>query len=243
MRELKARRYIIAFVLTIAIFSIGILLGVIVSTQRETAISKANAMQKLDYDSLQLQYLFLTASTLDKNCNAMLSALEHSTSQLESSREKLESYIDENDFWDYDALKKDYMLAEIRYWLFAKKANEICKRNNAAVLYFYSNEEDSCRDCNAQGLILTYLKEIFGDKLLIFSIDGDYSEQMIGILRGNYNVTEYPTIVINEDVYVGLQDKEDLYNLICGKYIEDCDDVSVSTSISTSIGDVSRESG
>ena len=82
---------------------------------------------------------------------------------------------------------------------------------------FYETDE-SCFDCSAQGYVLTYLKNVFGDKLLVFSLDVNFDEPMIQILKENYGVEVLPTLIVEDKVLSGLTKKEELIKELCSYY-------------------------
>jgi len=157
--------------------------------------------------------LYLTGRE-EKNCNALLDSLERNIYDLENSRVKLENYIQGSEDVEFGIVKRDYMLTEIRYWLLAREAKKVCPNDIESLLFFYQTDEQ-CSDCSAQGHILTYLKSIFNEKLLIFSLDVDFDEPMIHILKENYNLKEFPSIVLEDKIYTGLTKKEELINDLC----------------------------
>lgn len=219
VRSFRRGRYVVAFLLTLAVFIIGLLLGFFVSDQRSSSITDVSRSQRLDYDSLQLQYLYISSFVQQKNCDAALKALDKSLSDLENTRLKLESYISTpfGGNREFELLKREYILGEVRYWLFLRQTEDICKKDSVSMLYFYSNEE--CPDCGTQGMILTYLKDKFRERLLVFALDYDFAEEpMLGILRDSYNVTSVPTIVIRDRKFEGLKTKEELTSLMCSYY-------------------------
>ncbi|MEM4244705.1 MAG: thioredoxin family protein [Candidatus Nanoarchaeia archaeon] len=220
IRSFRRGRYVIAFFLTSAIFIIGILLGFIIADYRSSDIEDLSKVQRLDYDSLQLQYLYINNFLQQKNCPAAMSALNKNLYDLEMTRLKLESYISNpvgGGSKEFDIVKREYLLAEIRYWLFLKQIEGICKDDSVTLLYFYSNE--NCPDCVTQGMILTYLKDKLKDRLLIFSLDADFvSEPLVGILKDSYNITSVPAVVIQNSTYQGLRTREELKTLICKQY-------------------------
>ena len=87
-----------------------------------------------------------------------------------------------------------------------------------SVLYFYSLKD--CTVCPDQGVILTYFKKIFDERLLVFPINVDLEkeEPFIKIMRSRYNITSYPSIVIQEKKHEGVVQKTDLSRLICGAF-------------------------
>ncbi len=219
VRSLRKGRYIVAFFLTSAIFIIGILLGSLISEYRSSAISDLSKAQRLDYDSLQLQYLQIGVFLQQKDCAAAAKALDKNLNALEMTRLKLEGYMSTpvSGTKDFDILKREYLLAEIRYWFLLKQTENVCKRDAVSLLYFYSTS--NCQDCSTQGTILTYLKDKLGDKLLVFSLDSGFSQEpMIDILKNAYDIKSTPSMIIQNQKYDGLHTKEELLSIICKNY-------------------------
>lgn len=219
-RKTSTRRYLTAGVITILIFLVGLFIGTTLTNIRADAISIANQEQRLDIESSQLQYTLLTRLTeREEGCDAALATLGVNINSLEDTRRKLESYIASSltENAEFNTLKREYMIAEIRYWLLAQETQKLCGKNFVTLLYFYSN--DGCIDCVAQGNILTNLKDTFEENLLIFSIDADFSEEpMIRILTQTFGVKEYPAIILQGEKYEGLQTETELKPKICEEF-------------------------
>ena len=178
-------------------------------------------MQRMDYDSLQLQYLYINTFVQEKNCGAAMKALDKNLNDLELTRMKLEAYLSTPiaGTKEFDVLKREYLQSEVRYWLFLKQTEEVCKneQDSVSVLYFYSNQQ--CPDCVTQGMVLTYLKDKFKEKLLVFALDSDFAQEpLIGILKDSYNITSVPSLIIQNEPYQGLKTKEELLPIICKQY-------------------------
>ena len=158
-RKISRKKYLIALIFTILIFVAGLILGLILTGQRTEFLSEKYDLQQLDYDSTQLQYLYLKTLSENKDCNVAIETLEQNIYNLEKLRIKLENYIaqtfNENNE-EYMKLKRSYTLAEIRYWLLTLEAEKVCDKEFVSILYFYSNKD--CLDCQAQGNILTVLQ-------------------------------------------------------------------------------------
>ena len=219
MRRISKNKYLVALIITLAVFVIGVLIGLLITEKRTEFLELSGREQKIDFDSLQLQYLYLT--TLSDECSAVNKALEGSINRLEQTRVKLENYLAQsftNDK-DFSLTKREYMLSEIRYWLLTLQTKEQCNSDVVSLLYFYSDEEE-CEDCYLQGTVLTFLKSKFKDRLFIFSLDSDFErEPMLGIFKENYQVTSVPTIIIKDKKLEGFVDKDVLGELICS-YLE-----------------------
>lgn len=222
MRSLSRDKYIIAGTITLGVFLLGLFLGLAIEGKRVNYIESVSRRQNLDFSSLQLQYAFIDQLSQEKNCLAVQRTFEQNINNLESTRIRLENFdreatLNKNEL---DILKNEYILAQIRYWLLAERTRKLCGADIVNILYFFSDEKE-CPDCERQAFILTYLKKKFADKLLIFSFDSKFEvEPMVPLLKKTYNVTAYPTIVIEGKPKGKFQDKDTILREICSYYEE-----------------------
>ena len=227
MRKYSKTRYLLTLLITCLIFVFGLMLGLVIEGARTSYLEEFSIRQALDYKSLQLQYQFIDQLGQEKNCDAISKTFDHAVESLENARTRLEDYdkdvtINKGDF---DALKREYTLAQLRYWLLAKKTKTLCNMELSTILYFYSTKE-KCPECEQQAFILTYLKKRFKDRLMNFAFDGEYEQEpMITILKDSYEIDQFPTIVIEDKKFGGLTDKDIILVEICKNYdptLEDC---------------------
>ncbi len=219
-KKINVQRHVVALILTLAFFVIGILIGGLLTNERLRYLQDKSAEQSIDFESLQTQYLYVSLFKENQSCPVVAETFAANVKNLEDTRKELESFIRRSQInqHKYDLLKRQYIIAQIRYWLLAQSTQKVCDRDIVTVLYFFSNPTQ-CPDCGSQGVILTYLKKIFGDQLLIFSFDGDLDrEPFIPILKKVYNLTAYPTLIIEGSQYRGLQKKDELLKEICKRY-------------------------
>ena len=220
-RKINKDRYILAFILTSIIFLLGSTLGMLFDNLRVNWAEHESKEQEADYLSLQFQYLYLT-TLKDKNASCMVlhTAIEESMKDLSKSLQTFVTYKEETKInkKEYELVGRRYILDNLRYWLFAKKTKEECDLDVVNILYFYS--ENNCPMCPNQGIILTYFKNVFGDKLLIFPIDVDYelNEPTVTILKSQYKVTTYPTLIIEGKKYEGIVNNKELKKIICDSF-------------------------
>src|SRR3989344_1811364 len=201
------RRYLIAMIITLAFFLVGIFIGSLLTDTRIKSVEESSSNQRMDFESLQTQYLFLSFLNQQGNCKAVEETLNKNILNLITTQERLENYEKQakSNYNDFINLKRSYSLAEIKYWLLLKNTQNICDRDVVTVLYFYDSDAN-CPKCRTQGFILSYLKKIFNERLLIFSFDGEFKDEpIIEIIKKSYNITTYPSIVINDDSFSGLQ--------------------------------------
>jgi DNA-directed RNA polymerase len=221
-REISKGKYLLAAIITLAIFLLGMLLGLVVEGKRVVYMQSFANQQKLEFGSLQLQYQYITELGQEKNCPAVLATFETYMETLVKAQNRLEDYekdakLDRNEF---RLIKQDYTQAELNFWLLSKKVKEICKKDVVGILYFYS-ADTLCADCEKQSFVLSYLKDIFKDKLLVFAIDETLDiEPMVGILKETYNITEYPSLVIEDKAFSGFVENDAILREICSLYSE-----------------------
>ncbi|MEA3515507.1 MAG: conjugal transfer protein TraF, partial [Nanoarchaeota archaeon] len=179
------------------------------------------------------QYEYINQLSFENDCQTMQETFEANMENLELARLKLEEYTKNSKINkdDFNQIKRDYTISQLQYWLFAKKKKQICDSDDVSILYFFA-EDKACKDCNKQSFVLTYLKKIFGADLLIFSINSNFTEEpMVNLLQKSYNVTEFPTMMIDNQKVEGLHNKDELMKMICPRYTtenEKCKDYVLS---------------
>ena len=189
-------RYFIAFILTTGIFTLGLFLGIILTDAKLSEVEKLQLEFRNRLTNLEIEDLLID----DKICqfddiNILVDELsnigETITAIEDDPHTKKDSIV---------ALKEYYSLLEIRHMIFMQKFNHECGNNYDIILYFYSNDEDKCPDCASQGYILSYLRDKY-DNVRVYSYDVDLNNPTIRTLMQINNVTEVPSLVINDVLY------------------------------------------
>lgn len=218
-RSVSKKNIFLAALLTFLFFSMGLLLGVLLTEKRVEHLEGVAAMQKMDYESMQLQTLFLEESADEDKCLVVSKAMDAHTHTLSETGARIEQFISDAKISgdSFAEVKREYTLAQLKYWLLAKKAKKMCSRDMVSVIYFYSDTGD-CTSCSTQSRILTHLKEMFPEQLLIFSFDASFEEEaMIQMLKMVYGIDEYPTLIIDEAKHPGLVAEEELLKEVCSR--------------------------
>ena len=216
-RTLSKDKYILAAVITFLIFALGLTLGFIINEKRYDLIEEVNMEQEAKYLSLQVQYLYLNSfRSYNNSCPVLSATLKETVQDLSDTLSEVIAYEEEEKVTDKrkDIVMRRYALDNLRYWLLAQEGKRECNLDLVTILYFYSSD---CPSCPNQGTILTYFKKQFGEKVLIFPINLDYRSQepMIEIAMAQFDITKYPTIVIDGKKYEGVIKTEELQQIIC----------------------------
>lgn len=217
-RKISKQTYVFAAIFTVLIFSLGVSLGIIFDYQRLNWINQLTKEYDVDFRSLQFQSLYLSNLERDNaSCSVLSASLEDAVADLGYSLDRVLEYEKQSKIGGngFDLIKRRYLLDNLRYWLFAREAKKLCDFDVVNILYFHSI--DDCDTCPNQGVLLTYFKKIFGDRLLVFpiNIDIEDEEPSIRMVKKRYDIEELPTIIIEDKKYEGIVERNELGRLIC----------------------------
>ena len=162
---------------------------------------------RIQLENLQLEEYFLE----EEICQSP-KLLTESLDELGTKLGYLESQYSKDDSRIID-LKKPYSLLEIRHYLAMKRRAERCNSNDSLILFFYSNDPEYIDESEQQGFILDYLKKKY-DNVRVYSFDGNLELGILNLLKEKYNISIYPSTVIEGRVYAGLHDKTEFEEVI-----------------------------
>lgn len=223
VRKVSKEKYIIALILTLGIFLLGMLFGLFVESKRLVYVENEERLQEIDFSSLQLQYQYINQLSEERDCEALMDTYDISLENLDDTRVRIEEYEDSTKMnkEEFEVLKREYTIAQLNYYLFAKKTKKLCNPDLVTILYFY-DEAAKCPLCEEQAFVLTHLKKKFQEKLLIFALDArQENEPMIKLLKKRYGAEFFPVTVIEDNVFNKVLSQEDILAEICPMYSSD----------------------
>ena len=150
----------------------------------------------------------------NKTCDIMSYEVEEMIPQINELARELTFYEETKKFEEtyYIETKREYMINQIKYWLYLERLKSSCNLNITTLIYFYSNKD--CNLCKDQGIVLDYMKNKYKNNLMIFAFDKDIELNSIEIIMKSYGVKELPSIIVDGKLYQGFIDKDSLENLI-----------------------------
>lgn len=214
---MKFNRYVLAFILALLIFIAGLYFDSLLNKTKTSKIEQSVEDVKNSLLNVELEFLFMDTMKEQISCNYFKEELSRMLKEIDDLMSKLERYEENKgiDTTGFIELKKSYTLNLVRMWLIFEKVKQICNENYTTVLYFYSRD---CSNCPLQGFYLTYYKKLEPDKIMVFALEKDLDIQIVNALIYNYNITQYPSLIINgKDKYEGLKEKEELSNIFCNQ--------------------------
>jgi hypothetical protein len=207
--------FILSSFLAILIFSSGISIGVLVNTNKENYLGNEIIKLKESVQDTELELMLMDYLSSESMCNYFSlksSELMNDAKILGSEVDYYEKTIGQRNE-EYLLMKSDYMKVLVKNWINIEKIRQSCGSNYTTLLYFYQTKEQ-CPDCSMQGFILSHLKDKYDSNLMVFSFDSSLDIGVLNIIENNYNVTTYPSIVINGQLFSGFTNMSIIEELI-----------------------------
>ncbi len=205
------RKYFIVFVITLGIFATVFYTSVRLNDKKLEEIQTIQNRVSIDILSSETQFALLSESScetvggdssLSKDLDSLGAKLSYAESNINSNQEDL--------MW----LKKNYSLLEIKDYVLMKKLAQKCEVKPVYILYFYSNADGACADCQKEGIVLTELRRKYPG-LRVYSFDYDLGLSAQKTLMTLYkSIGELPALVINNRTQYGFQSVEDIEKLV-----------------------------
>ena len=187
------RRYLYALIIGTLIFIIGFAITYSVAyIEYQRVIS---LQDPISYQIFQdkIQYSLFGKNICSENSHAQISKdLSIQGSFIANMEDKL-GKNDKNVLFR----KKFYSLIELEHFEFVKTINKECNKSINTILFFYSNEPSDIKQAEKTGAILGALYNKNQNNLVIYSFDINLKSEIINLLKDKYNITQSPTIIIN----------------------------------------------
>ena len=215
MRTARWSSYVVALLITAAIFATALFASDYFNNRRIAEIQATQSNISVDILSLETQFdLLAEHSCQDISENSVLSKEIQPVGQrlayLETQSNVNQAQLTE--------LKRYYSLLEIKDYLLMQQVTEKCGLKPVFILYFYSNTGD-CEDCEEQGYALTGLSETY-PQLRVYSFDYNLDLSALQTLIDIHDVQDtppsggLPALVINGKVYYGLRTMSDIQKIL-----------------------------
>jgi len=195
-REIKA--FVFAMIITIIAFFSGIYIGKLLAKSMFLEVEN-EILEIMNYvNSVFLAEKLLNFTSCD---NITLEPIFETVSKLGRKLTVLEKELG---VYDKKVLliKEYYILSLLESYRLLEEYNKRCGYKYIPILFFYSNDKEYYKDSIETGKILDYF--VFkNNKIKVFSIEGKLIDNpLIRMLKEKYNITIFPTIVINDSIII-----------------------------------------
>lgn len=211
--------FITAAIITIMLFISIYSLNLFLNAQREQVVIDRMEQVLDEYQELQALSLMSDVFGKEMTCLSLKSRLSHMDKTLWDTGVKIDRYREVTEKFITDPFylnqKRKFNRNEIVYFSMLQNMKQWCEFNQTTILYFYKKKED-CPDCDAQAFVLTDLNREIDSEIAIFSFDSDLELPSIKILELFYDIKSYPCIVVENNTYCGLHNKNEMIDILCG---------------------------
>ncbi len=192
-----------ALLIAILIFSIGLVFGVYLEQLRSSDSNSLFYQSEISlYDSLTLGRVMDNPSV---SCDDLKKANINFADKVYSEAKLLGKFDGANKITqDIKLIHRKYDLLRTLQWIdlinLKKKCGDI---NTVVYLYVYeSNNIEQKAKQSVWSKVLQDLKQNQGDKIILLPIAADQNVTSLDYLISQYNITEFPAVVINEKMVV-----------------------------------------
>lgn len=206
-----------AAVISALLFVAGVSVGININEQKTSFLRDRIVDLNSDLESVQLEFLLLDTIGENATCPLLRARINEVNKETYELGQRLLSYEETSKFTDegdLDSLKQDYYRSLIRYWLLNKKVEEACSERTLSVIFFFVPD---CPSCDDQSVVLDYYKTTLGEDILIFTLNAAVDDPFIQTLAKNFEVSRYPTLIVDDTKYEGFQSRETFRAVICEK--------------------------
>jgi hypothetical protein len=212
--EMTWKKYAYTFLITAVIFATAIYISNYFSQKRTNEIKDIESQISIDISASETQFSLLSELPCREISSGLLSK------ELATLGDKL-SYTEGSrgsDDPEVLSLKKYYSLLQIKDFLLIQKIKDRCgsspTNSGLFIMYFYSNENGDCPDCQKEGFVLTKLREDYPE-LRVYAFDYTLDLSALQTLISIYNVEKnLPAILVNDKAYYGFKSVDEIKNIL-----------------------------
>jgi thiol-disulfide isomerase/thioredoxin len=206
--------YLISGFITFIVLVAGISLGILLGRERVSNLEKSLEDLRITQDDTTLGFTLMSVFG-NRSCDIIQTELSNTVTEASNLGKEITKY-EEEDFKDsnYQAMKKDYTIIQIRYWSYLERLKTECNKTNfITILYFYSSEY--CPKCSQQALILNYVKGLYPDNVMVFALDYGIDLNSVKLLKSVYGIDKAPMLVIDDKKYENVVELDELKQILC----------------------------
>ena len=212
------RIYIQASILSVFVLLIGIMIGVWLDNYRIGAIR--NSLSESDINSYDARLLNAYIQNFGKEyCNVALEQNLKYNNKIYEDGKNIESKIDGNTFTPENQQEsRQYTLLQTQFWLNSMELKNKCNFDYHTVVHLFRQHNTTTGesiDNKVQSNILLSLKEKCGNKMMLIPITVDTNLITVEAIAKQFNITGYPSVIIDESyVFQGLTNEDKLNSIV-----------------------------
>ena len=207
-----------ALILTILIFLLGFLAGLVFENKRVEVIEEYYVQSENSLMDIFALNNFVSLNNI--SCDALISSNIDFANRIYDEAKILDEYEKTGKITDkMDVQHKKYDIMRTFLWINTIKTNEICKNNSIhTIVYIYhfnTNDLTEKATNSVWSKILVDLKETRGNEIILIPIAFDSSIIALNSILENYDIQQYPVLIIDDkEVIKELSSVEEIENYL-----------------------------
>ncbi|MBP7708599.1 hypothetical protein KA107_02855 [Candidatus Pacearchaeota archaeon] len=197
---MKYRAFWEALVVSLFIFGLGFVLGVLLENSRSQDLGVLYAQSETDL--LDAQILSSMLENSNYSCEKAIQKNTEFGDKIYSDSVKLEEYSGSSQLSRLtDSQHRKYDLLRTIFWVNSIKITEQCGKRFHTVVYLYDYNTDNIEEKSKQAVFsraLTELKEEFGSELILIPIAKNMGLSSLDLMLEKYSLTG-TTILLDEN--------------------------------------------
>lgn len=189
-----------ALIISVIIFNLGIFLGYMLENSRIGKVNQLYAESELNLLDVKIQSEMYDSSAV--NCENAIEGNIAFADKVYEEAKILDKFESASRMTDSIRLQHEkYDLLRTLFWLNSMKIKQKCNASYHDVVYFYQYNDATLEikaEQNVFSRLLGDLKVKYGNSIMLIPIAADNNVSSVSMLLKAYNVTEFPTVLIDE---------------------------------------------
>lgn len=196
----KKRVFWEALILTILIFILGFLAGLVFENKRVEVIEDYYIQSENSLMDIFALNNFVSLNNL--SCDTLINSNINFANRIYDEAKILDEYEKAGRITDkIDAQHKKYDIMRTFLWINAMKTKEICKNDSVhTIIYIYNFNTDDLTEKATNSVwskILGDLKETRGNEIILIPIAVDSNIIALNSILENYDIPQYPVVIVD----------------------------------------------
>lgn len=192
--------FLYALIATLVVFNLGIFMGYMLESSRLDKINTLYSNAELELFDQMAQKEALGVLNLD--CKTLVKENIKFGDKIFQEALQIQKYENANRISnDIIFQHKRFDLLRTLFWMNSVKIKQNCNSDYHNIIYFYKYTNPLISQDSKQKFfsnLLEQVKQKEGDNVMLIPIAGDNNISSINILIDKYDITEFPTILIDE---------------------------------------------
>lgn len=207
-----------SFVLTLFIFLIGVMVGLLVDSLRVSEIKKSLGESEIVWEDTRLLNIYI-GKLGGEHCKAAFEENLAYNDRIYKYGKEIEEKIEATTFtFEAEQEWRRYVLLQFQFWLNSIELKEKCNFDYSNVVHL-SRRKDLTNgekiENRLQSAVLLNIKEKCGRNMMLIPLTVDADLEAVNLVLRHYNITRFPAIIIDEEyIFQGLAQEENLEKYI-----------------------------